>query len=51
MPVYLVINFFPSGKFDNIMGPWGIGSQKNFFKKPFCLIFPRIVTTIISVKQ
>lgn len=33
IPVYLVISFFPSGKFDNIVGIWIIDIQKYFFSE------------------
>lgn len=32
-PVYLVISFFSSGKFDNIVGIWIVDIQKYFFSE------------------
>lgn len=36
--MYLVINFLPSGKFDNIVGIWAIDIQNYFFSN-FDLFF------------
>lgn len=38
IPVYLVICFFPSGKFDNIVGIGVMDIQKHFFSD-FDLVF------------
>lgn len=38
IPVYLVINLFPSGKFDNVVGVCIIDIQK-YFLNDFDLVF------------
>lgn len=38
IPVYLVASFSPSGKFDNVVGIWVVGSQ-NYFFSDFDLFF------------
>lgn len=43
IPVYLILIVFPSGKFDNRVGIWVVGSQKHFLSGfDSCLIYTYI---------